>query len=114
MQINVGRRWTIAHPRLALGYAVLALVVCSAGVGGWAVRDPASVQRVERAREAFNSTQRESANEWRIRATCADEHDQWNANIRLTLAGSRLTWASERGTATYLRCPVARPAYTNG
>jgi len=54
----------------------------------------------------FNSTQREGANEWRIRASCADAHDQWNANIRLTLAGSRLTWASERGTATYLRCPV--------
>jgi len=54
----------------------------------------------------FNSTQRESANEWRIQASCADEHDQWNANIRLTLAGSRLTWASERGTATYLRCPA--------
>jgi hypothetical protein len=54
----------------------------------------------------FNSTQREAANEWRIRATCADEHDRWNANIRLTLAGSRLTWTSERGTATYLRCPV--------
>ena len=55
----------------------------------------------------FNSTQRESANEWRIRASCADEHDRWNANIRLTLAGSRLTWTSERGTATYLRCPVS-------
>ena len=54
----------------------------------------------------FNSTQREGANEWRIRATCANEHDRWNANIRLTLAGSRLTWTSERGTATYLRCPV--------
>jgi peptidoglycan hydrolase-like protein with peptidoglycan-binding domain len=54
----------------------------------------------------FNSTQRESANEWRIRAACADEHDRWNANIRLTLAEGRLTWTSERGTATYLRCPV--------
>jgi peptidoglycan hydrolase-like protein with peptidoglycan-binding domain len=55
----------------------------------------------------FNSTQRESANEWRIRASCADEHDRWNANIRLTLAGTRLTWTSERGTATYLRCQVS-------
>jgi len=52
----------------------------------------------------FNLTQRESANEWRIRATCANEHEHWNANIHLTLAGSRLTWTSERGTATYLRC----------
>jgi hypothetical protein len=54
----------------------------------------------------FNSTQRESANEWRIRATCADEHNQWSANIHLTLAGRRLTWTSERGTVTYLRCPA--------
>jgi hypothetical protein len=53
----------------------------------------------------FNSAQRESANEWRIRATCADERDQWNSDIRLTLAGSRLTWTSQRGTVTYLRCP---------
>ena len=54
----------------------------------------------------FNSTQRESANEWRIRASCTDEHDRWDANIRLTLAGSRLTWTSERGTVTYMRCPA--------
>jgi peptidoglycan hydrolase-like protein with peptidoglycan-binding domain len=53
----------------------------------------------------FNSTQREAANEWRIRATCADEGDRWNANIRLTLSGNRLRWTSERGTTTYLRCP---------
>ena len=55
----------------------------------------------------FNSTQRESANEWRIQASCADEHEQWNATIRLTLAGSRLTWTSERGSVTYLRCPAS-------
>jgi hypothetical protein len=54
----------------------------------------------------FNSTQREGTNEWRIRATCADEHNRWDANIRLTLAGSRLTWTSERGSVTYLRCPA--------
>jgi len=90
-------------------------------VGGWGINvdqcrqapDNRSPLRIDTRRaEAFgatcqfNSTQRESANEWRIRASCADEHDQWNANIRLTLAGSRLTWTSERGTATYLRCPV--------
>jgi hypothetical protein len=90
-------------------------------VGGWGANvdqcrqatDNRSPLRIDTRRaEAFsttcefNSTQRESANEWRIRATCADEHDRWDANIRLTLAGSRLTWASERGTATYLRCPA--------
>jgi hypothetical protein len=91
-------------------------------VGGWGVsvdncrqaQDNRSPLRIDTRRaEAFNttchfnSTQRESVNEWRIRASCADEHDRWDANIRLTLAGSRLTWTSERGTATYLRCPVA-------
>jgi hypothetical protein len=90
-------------------------------VGGWGANvdqcrqapDNRSPLRIDTSRaEAFsttcqfNSTQRESANEWRIRASCADEHNQWNANIRLTLDGSRLTWASERGTATYLRCPA--------
>jgi hypothetical protein len=90
-------------------------------VGGWALnvdqcrqapdnRSPLRINahRAEASNTTceFNSTQRESANEWRIQASCADEHDQWNANIRLTLAGSRLTWASERGTATYLRCPA--------
>jgi hypothetical protein len=90
-------------------------------VGGWGInteqcrqaadnRSPLTIST--RRAEAFsttclfNSTQREGASEWRIQATCADEHDRWNANIRLTLAGNRLTWASERGTATYLRCPV--------
>ena len=83
-------------------------------VGGWGAnadqcRSPLTISA--RAAAAFgttcefNSTQRESANEWRIQATCADERDRWSANIRLTLAGRRLTWASERGTITYLRCP---------
>jgi peptidoglycan hydrolase-like protein with peptidoglycan-binding domain len=91
-------------------------------VGGWGInvdncrqaQDNRSPLRINTRRaEAFNttcqfnSTQRESANEWRIRASCADEHDRWDANIRLTLAGRRLTWTSERGTTTYLRCPVA-------
>jgi peptidoglycan hydrolase-like protein with peptidoglycan-binding domain len=91
-------------------------------VGGWGINvdqcrqapDNRSSLRINTRRaEAFSttcqfiSTQRESANEWRIRASCADEHDRWNANIRLTLAGSRLTWTSERGTTTYLRCPVS-------
>jgi hypothetical protein len=90
-------------------------------VGGWGINvdqcrqapDNRSPLRIDTSRaEAFsttcqfNSTQRECAKEWRIRASCADEHGQWSANIRLTLAGSRLTWTSERGTATYLRCPA--------
>src|SRR5262249_2091552 len=53
----------------------------------------------------FRSTQRESSNVWRVRALCTNEDDHWNANIRFTLSGSKLTWSSEQGTTTYVRCP---------
>src|SRR5262249_42394074 len=79
-------------------------------VGGWGInadqcrqtqdsRSPVAIST--RRAEAFgticefHSTQLENANEWRIRATCAHERDRWNANIRLTLSGNRLTWTSE-------------------
>jgi hypothetical protein len=54
----------------------------------------------------FHSTQRQSSNIWRLRAECASKTDRWNANIRLTVSTSHLTWASERGTTTYVRCPM--------
>ncbi|MFL5004712.1 MAG: hypothetical protein ACJ8DU_05940 [Microvirga sp.] len=41
---------------------------------------------------------------WSIVARCSDGTKTWTANIRLALAGRRLSWASERGTQTYLRC----------
>ena len=53
----------------------------------------------------FHSTQRESSNVWRLRALCANNSERWNANIRFTLSASKLTWSSERGTTTYVRCP---------
>ena len=53
----------------------------------------------------FRSTQRESSNVWRVRALCTNEGEHWNANIRFTLSGSKLTWSSELGTTTYVRCP---------
>jgi Putative peptidoglycan binding domain len=52
----------------------------------------------------FHSTQRESTTVWRLRAACANDTERWNANIRFTLSGSKLTWSSERGTTTYVRC----------
>jgi hypothetical protein len=55
----------------------------------------------------FNSTERESSNVWRLRAECASKTERWNANVRLTVSTSKLIWSSERGTTTYLRCPVA-------
>jgi hypothetical protein len=55
----------------------------------------------------FHSSQRESSNVWRLRAECASKSERWNANIRFTVSTSKLTWASERGTTTYVRCPMA-------
>src|SRR5262245_36719725 len=55
----------------------------------------------------FHSRQRESSNEWRVRAKCSSNTERWNANIRLAVSISKLTWSSERGTTTYVRCPVA-------
>ena len=55
----------------------------------------------------FRSTERESSNVWRFRAECASKTERWNANVRLTVSTSKLTWSSERGTTTYVRCPMA-------
>lgn len=55
----------------------------------------------------FNSIRREDANAWRVLATCSQGSDRWNADIRLSLSGNTLTWASERGTVTYQRCSGA-------
>jgi hypothetical protein len=52
----------------------------------------------------FHSTQQESSNMWRLRARCVNGSERWNANVRLTRAGSKLTWSSKRGTTTYVRC----------
>jgi hypothetical protein len=55
----------------------------------------------------FNSTQRESSNVWRLRAECTSKTERWNANIRFTVSTNKLIWSSERGTTTYIRCPMA-------
>jgi hypothetical protein len=85
-------------------------------IGGWAVdvaecRDSPITITARRAEGfgascEFHSTQRESSNAWRLRAECASKTERWNANIRLTVSTSKLTWSSERGTTTYVRCPV--------
>jgi putative peptidoglycan binding protein len=86
-------------------------------IGGWGIdlaecRDSA-IKITARRAEAFgtacefHSTERESSNVWRLRAECASKTERWNANIRLTVSTSKLTWSSERGTTTYVRCPMA-------
>jgi hypothetical protein len=85
-------------------------------IGGWGVdvaecRDSPITITARRAEGfgascEFHSTQRESSNAWRLRAECSSKTERWNANIRLTVSTSKLTWSSERGTTTYVRCPV--------
>jgi hypothetical protein len=86
-------------------------------IGGWGndlaeCREP-PIKITARRAEAFgtacefHSTQRESSNVWRLRAECSSNTERWNANILFTVSTSKLTWASERGTTTYVRCPVA-------
>jgi hypothetical protein len=52
----------------------------------------------------FGSVARKAANRWRIAAICTAQGDFWRANITLKLTDSNLTWSSERGTETYVRC----------
>ena len=85
--------------------------------GGWGIdlaecRD-SPIKITARRAEAFGagcefrSTERESSNVWRLRAECASKTERWNANVRVTVSTSKLTWSSERGTETYVRCPMA-------
>jgi peptidoglycan hydrolase-like protein with peptidoglycan-binding domain len=84
-------------------------------IGGWGVdgahcrESPLTIseRRAETHGAAceFHSTQRESLQVWRLQARCSSNGERWNANIRFTLSGSKLTWSSERGTTTYMRCP---------
>jgi peptidoglycan hydrolase-like protein with peptidoglycan-binding domain len=53
----------------------------------------------------FRSVKRDAANSWRIQALCSADGTSWKANISLKLSGSKLSWSSQRGTATYVRCP---------
>jgi hypothetical protein len=53
---------------------------------------------------AFGVVAREAANRWRVTAICAAGESFWRANIALKLMEPNLTWSSERGTETYVRC----------
>jgi peptidoglycan hydrolase-like protein with peptidoglycan-binding domain len=93
--------------------------------GGWAI-DTAQCRQAESgqaplsidARRAqafggtceFKSVQRDGYNVWRVQAVCSFDGNSWDAKIRLTLNGGRLTWTSKRGTTTYVRCSASRSA----
>ncbi|TGE02447.1 hypothetical protein [Methylobacterium nonmethylotrophicum] len=51
----------------------------------------------------FRDTRRDGR-AWTMTASCRSAGRQWTSRVRLTVAGSRLTWSSERGAATYTRC----------
>jgi curved DNA-binding protein CbpA len=52
----------------------------------------------------FAQVQRDGAG-WRTRARCSAHGKSWTANVQLRVTGSTLSWSSERGRATYYRCP---------
>lgn len=52
----------------------------------------------------FGSVARHAENRWRVTAICAANGTFWRANIDLELTKSALTWSSERGAETYVRC----------
>ena len=52
---------------------------------------------------AFERKKR-TASGWEVVASCSNAHDRWSANVRLIINGDQLTWTSERGSVSYLRC----------
>ena len=86
-------------------------------VGGWAAEQNDCGSRVTESPLKITPKKAETANAacefvsiqrsgtaWRVRANCAAGQERWVANITLTVGGNRLTWSSERGKATYVRC----------
>ena len=43
---------------------------------------------------------------WDVVANCSNRHERWTANVRLIVNGEQLTWTSERGSISYLRCQL--------
>jgi hypothetical protein len=52
----------------------------------------------------FGFVVRETVNQWRVAAICTTAGEFWRAHIALKLVEPNLTWSSERGTTTYVRC----------
>ena len=47
----------------------------------------------------------QSGSVWTVVAACSNQGSRWVANVRLEVRGDRLTWTSERGSQSYVRCP---------
>ncbi|HEX2136127.1 MAG TPA: hypothetical protein VHG30_09525, partial [Microvirga sp.] len=52
---------------------------------------------------SFRSSKR-VGNTWTFAAICSDTRRRWKAQVRVSVAGNRLTWSSQRGSQTYVRC----------
>jgi hypothetical protein len=52
---------------------------------------------------AFESN-RQTKLGWDVVARCSNSHERWTANVSLSVKDNRLSWKSQRGTQTYLRC----------
>jgi hypothetical protein len=51
----------------------------------------------------FGRTKR-NGNSWQMAATCSDGETGWKSDVRLSLRGRTLTWTSQKGSTTYVRC----------
>jgi len=69
-------------------------------------RITASRARAGDASCAFKKIRRRG-NVWTMTATCVDGETTWNSDVRLSLTRGRLTWTSQKGSTTYMRCPRA-------
>jgi len=47
---------------------------------------------------------RQAGSTWRLVAQCTSGAERWTAHIEVAVVGDRLTWTSERGSQTYVRC----------
>ena len=63
------------------------------GDGAWAGETFCTFQKKQRTTEG-----------WNLVAKCTNGHDRWIANVHLIINGDQLTWISERGSQSYLRC----------
>lgn len=54
----------------------------------------------------FGSAQ-QTGSTWRFSAVCSNARRKWKADVRLTVTGDRLIWASQRGSQAYVRCARA-------
>ena len=47
---------------------------------------------------------RRKGNVWEIGAMCSDGESKWSSDVQLSTAQGNLTWTSQKGSTTYVRC----------